>query len=128
MRYQFKQAVHIANKDGKNGKDYARGLHEVPEDHEYSPMFIKFVGLGLIVEPEQSVLIAAETPKQRAEKLHNRIIAEANAKASKKQPVVPVPSAPAAPVEPVKTEVEASEVEASKEEEKPSAEKKSKKK
>lgn len=72
-RYQFHQAVHIA------GRDYSRGTHEVSEKAEYDPVFLKYVGLGLICEAgAKSEPPTAQTLQERNKALHDRLVAEAD--------------------------------------------------
>lgn len=94
MFYQFKQAVHFG------GKDYLRGVHDVPEAVEYDPNFIKYVGAGLIVDAEAPAkAITLESSHDRSKRLHEHLVKKAaDAKRAKagKAPVAP----PAPPVVP----------------------------
>lgn len=69
MRYHFKQSVHL------NKKTYGLGTHEVPEDVESHPYFLKMVKAGSVVEgePEEST-IKLESPEERSKRLYQRLL------------------------------------------------------
>lgn len=88
MTYKFLRAVHIHPVGMKAGKDFNVGDHEVSEEFEYDPHFIRLVSLELITEVDMAkVAIAHPTPAQRAEKLLARLMAKRN----------PTPVAPSSP-------------------------------
>lgn len=99
MEYLFKQSVCLG------GKDYLRGSqHSVPEKIEYSQVFIRYVGLGLIVEAEAKT-ISPESLAERQQRFHDKLVKRAaEAKASKK-PEVAVPVKEQAPIEQVAEKV-----------------------
>ncbi len=69
-RYHFERALRLG---GAKGKDYSRGLHEVPEDHEKDPAFLKYVGLGKISEPTPQEVKSAMSHKDKAEALLKKL-------------------------------------------------------
>lgn len=74
MLYLFKQAVNFC------GKDYHRGVHEVPEAVEYDPHFLKFVGAGLIEEAQEDKVISPASIVDRNKRLHEELLKRAAAK------------------------------------------------
>lgn len=98
MRYQFNSSVSI------DKKDFLRGIHEVPEKIENHPHFLKYVGLGIITDPDQSKITSTVTEEQRRKTLLDRVMAKGKKPST---PVAPsqVPEAtPAASVLPAKAE------------------------
>ncbi len=83
MRYQFKQAVHLAK------KDYPRGVHEISAQVEQDPHFLKYVKLGWIVEAKPAQHLSFNGDKDRAEKLLNQLVAKKDA-ANKPKAAEPV--------------------------------------
>lgn len=73
MQYFLKQAGHFG------GKDYQRGVNDLPEKAENDPFFLKCVGAGLITEVDAPKIVSTETLQDRQKKLLNRLIAKANA-------------------------------------------------
>lgn len=69
MRVNFKQAVHIA------GKDYHRGIHEVPEKHLNHPHFAKFAKAGFLTEDKPAKAAPVKSPAERKQEL-DQLIAE----------------------------------------------------
>lgn len=117
MRYQFKQSVSIQK------KDYRVGVHEVSENVEYDPTFIKYVEKGLIVEAESQKVISTESAKEKAEKLHETLVKRRDAKKAAGKPKAPVapskatdpataampPGAPESTITPAKEDEDAGE-------------------
>lgn len=88
MQYLFKQALNLG------GKDYHRGsVHNMPEKIEYSPIFIKYVGIGLIVEHEDKI-ISPESLSDRQKRTHDALVKRAT---EAKAPKAKAPEAPKAP-------------------------------
>ena len=94
MLYKFNQALHVA------GKDFPRGVHEVLEKQELHPHFLRYVGLGLIVDaPKQATMPAIKADSSRNEALYNKLVKKVDAKkASLAKPEAPAIS-PEAPSE-----------------------------
>lgn len=67
MLYQFNQQVAFF------GKTYARGIHEVPEDVENHPYFMKLVESGLVVETDKEEEPQLVSHQERMEKLRARL-------------------------------------------------------
>jgi hypothetical protein len=63
MRLQFKQSVCF------HGKDYHKGIHEVPEAVMKEKFFHKMLLAGLIAEPHVSPEVSAQKMKELADKL-----------------------------------------------------------
>lgn len=82
MRVQFKQAVHL------DGKDYPRGIHEVPEKALQSKFFHKLIKAGLVLDAEAAQVVAPVSEHQRQLKLAEKL--------AKAKPAAP--SAPQAPL------------------------------
>lgn len=80
--YDFKQSLHIKPLDGR-GVDYKLGVQEIPEAVEYDPQFLKFVGLGLIVEVDATKLISAESMHDRSKRLMDKLVAKRDAHKAK---------------------------------------------
>lgn len=105
MKYVIKRACHLA------GKDYYRGTHELPEEAENDPQFLKMVGSGLIEEAEEAKVISAATLGEKARKMldkvteRNRLRAEAAKAAPTAETVTPVK-----PVKPENTQTDDSAV------------------
>lgn len=77
MLYQFNKSVHLC------GKDYLRGIREVPETVESHAHFLKYVSLGFIVSCDASKVVNTDSPKERSEKLLNTLIDRRKPKAPK---------------------------------------------
>jgi len=77
MRYKFNQALHIG------GKDFPRGNHEVPAKSEQDSNFLRYVGLGLIVDADPVRAGGVKSERERNEKLHNRLVEDSDAKKAK---------------------------------------------
>jgi hypothetical protein len=73
MKYEFKQAVHIRPK-GRPGKNYGLGIHEVGEEVEYDPYFLRLVQAGLILEVDQVKAILPKSDKERAQSTLEKVL------------------------------------------------------
>jgi hypothetical protein len=83
MQYFLKQAVHLG------GKDYQRGINELPEKAENDPFFLKCINSGLVTEVEPAKVVAMESFQDRQKKLADKLIAKASAaKQAREQKVV----------------------------------------
>lgn len=72
--YQFKQSVHIRPK-GKPGKNFHRGINQVPEEYEYDPYFLKLVAAGYVVEVDPTKMPAInKTSAEVAASLHEKLV------------------------------------------------------
>ncbi len=83
MKYHFKQSLHLTNAQGKKGKDFLVGVHEVDPMFEGDRNFLKYVGCGWISEVSPALVNAMKSPLQRAQDLHDKLI--------EKKTIKPVP-------------------------------------
>lgn len=92
MLYQFNQSVHF------HGKDYARGLHDITDEKvEYDQHFIKYVGLGLIVQADEAAVISPQSIADRQKRVHEELLRRAQVAKSKKAGAPAPARAPEAP-------------------------------
>ncbi len=68
MQYHFKQSVQIQN------HDYRRGIHEISEDVEGDPYFLKLVKAQLVVEADAPKIVSAVSQQERTKKLLDRLM------------------------------------------------------
>ena len=67
MLMEFKQATHIA------GKDYTRGIHDVPESDLKDAHLLNYIKLGLIIDSKE--LVQAPTEEERQKALAAKVLA-----------------------------------------------------
>jgi len=79
--YQIKQSVRLGDKKGVKGKDYKKGVRELPEDIESDPTFLQYVKCGWIVDAEKPSAPVAVNSAEAAKKTLARIKAQAEEKA-----------------------------------------------
>lgn len=70
MQYKFKRALQIGKIDFKCGNNH------VPEECENHPHFLRYVGLGLIVDVELVTTLCLEDPQVRAKIILDRLAAK----------------------------------------------------
>lgn len=88
MKVKFKQAVHL------DGKNYSRGVHDVPEKSFEHAYFHKLLKAGLVSDPE-SPPVEVLTEKQRQDRLSEKVMSLAS-KAVPKAPPADLNSVPKA--------------------------------
>lgn len=80
MKIQFLQAAHL------DGKNYSRGLHEVPEKSLSNRYFHKLVKAGLVYEADAVKIVTPVSlemrQKELLEKINKRNVKQASAKAA----------------------------------------------
>lgn len=79
MRVKFNQAVHLTGPDGKKGKDYSRGIHEVPAEHLQHPFFHKLIKAGMAVDAEAMPIVSNLTIQERQKMLAERLAPKSTA-------------------------------------------------
>ncbi len=89
MRVRFHQAVHLKGKTPKKGKDYSRGVHEVPEEHLADPHFHRLIKAGLVDDGEAPRGVAPASFQERQQRLADKLARSAK---------VPSPEQGASPV------------------------------
>lgn len=67
MKLEFKQAACVA------GKDYAKGVHELPEEVLKNPYLAKLIKAGMVVEPSAQRKIDPETLEERQKRLFAKL-------------------------------------------------------
>lgn len=115
MWYELKQALHLGAYEGKRGKDYRKGVHDLPESVENDPRFLKYVGCGYIVEAKKPGEPVKVDQDAATKKLLEKLAARRQAQIARNAPKVEA-KAPEAPVEAPKDEAKDEVVEAPKEE------------
>lgn len=104
MWYELKQALHLGAYEGKKGKDYGKGVHDLSEVVELDPRFLKYVGCGYIVEAKKpGAAVAKVDLSAQAAKLLEKLAARRQAQVAKHAKVEEA-KAPEAPVEAPKAE------------------------
>jgi hypothetical protein len=96
--YELKQALHLGAFDGKKGKDFRKGVHELSEKEENDPRFLKYVGAGLIIEAKKPGEPVVVDHSIAAKKLLDKLATRRQAQIAKNAPKEEA-KAPEAPVE-----------------------------
>lgn len=94
MKMKFTHALHI---DGHTFSisGVTKGVHDVPERVLKHPHFAKYVKIGWIVDPAQSVEVSAETLDQRQARLAQKIADGIKKPVASAEPVAPASDEPA---------------------------------
>jgi len=75
MIYKLKQSVKLG------GKDYKKGLQDLSQAAEQDPLFLKYVGVGLIIDAEKKEEVKETAIPESAQKILKRIQAQKEKKA-----------------------------------------------